>query len=1611
MSITSVINKNLGDSSFVVAQKPNPPEITGYSVSDNDDTALDPAGGQTVLINGSGFQRGATITFDGIAVSAVTWISPNQLSFIAPAKNAGTYTLYVVNSDLGTAIYIPGVIYSTLPTWATNAGTLGNYYETTNISTSVIANGDAPITYTLYSGSLPDGAVLSSNGIITGTSPIDGSSTTYSFTVEAIDAQLQSSTRSFSLTINTDVVTWINPANEATLILDGVEYSNQLTAASAAGYTISNFSADTLPTGLTLSGNTISGTPTVEGITSTVLSATATTTGRSATNNITWIVSLSDAYWKNVTTLLSTASGTPFNSDASTNNFDITIVGDTKPSNFNPHSPGYYSNYFDGTGDYLSIADNTGFDYGTGNFTVEFWMYPAAAKACQIYDHANSPASGVAGLFVNFTANSTVTAGQSYGSTYVTSSAVTLNTWHHVAVVRNGTAWTIYINGNSSGTGSSAVNLTASGPITIGGNSRNTAESFQGYLSNLRVIKDTALYITKFTPSTTPLSVVSGTSLLTCQGSGIVDSSANKFSITRNGNTYVSSFVPYIPNVDYSNYGSAYFDGTGDYLSLSDNDAFDFGTGDFTMEMWVYVQNSAGTGLVEHRPPLYGSNPWLWYITATNRYLELFTGTSYTGNISIPLNSWTHIAISRSSGVLKQFVNGVQAYSGTVTTSLDSTHPLLLMRSNDSTQYLGYTSNIRIIKGTSIYSSAFTPPTSPLIAVSGTSLLTCQSNQPANNNTFLDISSNNFNITRVGNTTQGAFGPYGYNWSVHYNNRSYINSETTAGAYTSIPNSTKFDLGTGDFTLEGWIYPEQLPSADTWPTNWQNHSVLFGRGTPSTADGYDLVLGATKLIFQSNDVAVASGTHNIIVGNWYHVAVSRTSGTLRLFVNGTSIASISYTGTPGAGSNFYMGSETGQGAYFYGYMSNVRLVKGTGLYTTGFTPSTTPLLPVAGTQVLTNQSQSFIDMSANKGVVTATNSPSIQKLSPFGNITASTLYYSGYFDGSGDYLTVPNTNSIFSFGTGDFTVEAWICLNTLPSSGGYPGSYWIVGGGPSNSGTGFDILITPTNLQVGLADFNSLNINYPHGMSTDTWYHVAVVREGNTLSAYKNGILLTSSNVSGITADPMLTGMAISAAEPSGANAGNLNGHISNLRVVKGTAVYTSNFVPSTNPLTNIAGTSLLTCQSDTFIDNSTNAITVTVNGNSKPSTVNPFGITYSSKQTYTKSIFGSSMYFDGAGDYLSSSNSAFAMGTGSFTWEAWIYWTGNSTGYRQIFSTRTAATGSTTAGSLALVANTNALTWYTNAATSTSVTVPINSWAHVAIVRNGTALTIYLNGVSAATATNSDNLTASIFSIGANNDGSEPFMGYISDVKVTKGQAVYTSNFMPSNTPMTATKNSIYLVNGTGTGIFDSSQSVALETVGDTKLNTSIVKFSKLTSVYFDGSGDYLLTNPTPNLEFGAGDFTIEFWFYRVGTGRMALYNGSWGTDFSIGIDFSSIGTNTLGIWASSTGTGWNLINADAGGNGIGTIVIPQNTWTHIAFVRKGNTWKSFVNGVPDISISGVSGSIVSRASASKAIGAWYSTGAMTTANGYISDFRITKGIARYDSAFSVPIIPFKAK
>ena len=156
------------------------PKVTSIEYI-GDDTAADIAGGQTITLHGTGFAAGAHVLINAtVPSSAVSVISATLITFTAPAMSAGTYVLYLINLDGGTAISIPGISYSGVPNWSTAAGSLGSIASAGSFSSLLTATGDAPLTYTVVSGALPSGITLnSSTGLLSGTAPNDSASTTY----------------------------------------------------------------------------------------------------------------------------------------------------------------------------------------------------------------------------------------------------------------------------------------------------------------------------------------------------------------------------------------------------------------------------------------------------------------------------------------------------------------------------------------------------------------------------------------------------------------------------------------------------------------------------------------------------------------------------------------------------------------------------------------------------------------------------------------------------------------------------------------------------------------------------------------------------------------------------------------------------------------------------------------------------------------------------------------------------------------------------------------------------------------------------------------------------------------------------------------------------------------------------------------------------------------------------------------------------------------------------------------------------------------------------------------------------------------------------------------
>jgi hypothetical protein len=710
-----------------------------------------------------------------------------------------------------------------------------------------------------------------------------------------------------------------------------ISISLSATSDSNVAYSVANGSS--LPSGTTLAANGLfSGTVTIENDTTYNFSVNAIDTENQETLRAFSVnVIVADAFYY-LTTLHLVDNGTNnannnvFN-DSSNNNFAITRNGNTTQGTFSPFSQTGWSNYFDGTTDYLTTSASSNFGMGTGTFSFECWIFPTANPANgigTIFDARNG--ANAEGWVVRAFADRTIGLYNGPANAYVYSTGtVTLNQWNHIAVVRSSTSSggvAFYINGAAAGTATVSSNLGTSWAALIASN-YSAGFDFNGYISNLRVVKGAVVYSAAFTPSTVPLTTFgSGTNaLLTCQSNRFVDNSGNALTLTITGTPSVQAFSPFAPTAAYSAAtvgGSGYFDGTGDYLSITNNTAFKPGTGDFTVEFWGYLFNqngaitSGGTSSVN--------------IQVRDGSLELqFEAVSFSATFSLSgyFGIWNHYAYSRTGGVTRMFINGSLVNSVSETNNYQGDGATFNIGVRGASFLSGYISNFRFIKGTAVYTSAFTPPTAPLTNITNTSLLLNFTNAGITDATAKNV------LETLGNaqvsTVQSKFGG------------SSILFDGTDDALIA-PYSPLFNLGTGQFTIEAWVNFSTLSG---------NRLIFDTYTAASTGGGYQLYWRGTgtSITFYGNGVVIAQSTFTShVTGTWYHIAVTRDSvNSLRIFVDGTQYANTTYSTALNIASTAKIGVGIQASTLtndLSGYVDDLRVTLGQARYTSNFTTPT-----------------------------------------------------------------------------------------------------------------------------------------------------------------------------------------------------------------------------------------------------------------------------------------------------------------------------------------------------------------------------------------------------------------------------------------------------------------------------------------------------------------------------------------------------------------------------------------------------------------------------------------------------------------------------------------------
>ena len=638
----------------------------------------------------------------------------------------------------------------------------------------------------------------------------------------------------------------------------------------------------------------------------------------------------------------------------------------------------------------------------------------------------------------------------------------------------------------------------------------------------------------------------------------------------------------------------------------------------------------------------------------------------------------------------------------------------------------------------------------------------------------------------------------------------------------------------------------------------------------------------------------------------------------------------------------------------------------------------------------------FLDSSDNNLTVTAGSDKPIQgAFSPFSADEGKwSLEIPPASFGTGQVTLSIAATSDFAFGTGDYTLEAWVFPRTLAnsatignyiidfrSSGNTGGNYMYIG----VNGSGDGVLVPVSG-------------NAVTGITLNAWNHIAVSRESGTERTFINGVLKASNSNNTNFSTNATASIGCRYAINSG-NWSKLDGYISNLRVVKGTAVYTSAFTPSTSPLTAVTNTKLLTCCSNRIRDKSTSAHSFTAAGVPK---IKPFG-PFKNTAAYDPAVHGGSFLFEqNANSYLEVDHATlFDFGTADYCIESWLYPTQtsfsnnwamwfNTKGVNQYWAYTTGGGNSTYAGFSAYPAG-------GYSASNAHILVPY-TWNHCVFQNTGGYENWYLNGTRIYNTQNNPSLSAS--ATGARMGNSPAYSsyfyygGYMSDLRVTTGNNYNpysnASTLTVPTAPLTKGSYTRLLLNGTNAGITDASRKNNLELVGNTSLSTSAKKFGTASAV-FDHSGDYITLPQTEFKPFRTGDFTIECWCRfdttpaSNGQGLFQLSNGILNSQVR-GPAAGAEGNN--GYWTLFWGT-TQLTHST---------VPATNTWYHVAMVRHSGTTKLHIDGTLILQVA----DSTDYDDTYFTVGGWYNTDYLM--DGYIDDFRITQGKARYTSNFTVP-------
>ena len=1053
--------------------------------------------------------------------------------------------------------------------------------------------------------------------------------------------------------------------------------------------------------------------------------------------------------------------------DNSTSAHAITVEGDAYGNDFSPYyyADGYWSVFLSTNTSRIYTASSSDFDLGTSNFCYEGWIWadnPGALNYSRFfglgpyYNDANSFGVAIADQDVSDYITVYWHNGTSLGRHLSSTTTLPAKQWNHIAVVRDGSNFALFLNGTRIATYSSSSAIGSGNRIAFVGHTGNGSEGYIGYFSNVRLVKGSSVYDptqTSLTVPTSPLTAITNTVFLVGQSNRFIDNSSSAHSLSIESVPEVSTNTPFTQSKT-ANVGSGFFDGNDDVIyALETGSEFTYGTGDFEFSCWVYrtvdgVQqtlfgrNSTGDVLV----------PYIYITSGDNLAIYFTSSVNFATSTDVPKNAWCHLVVSKVSGTIKFFQDGVEVGSVGNSSTLIASGKVAIgnqWSGGTANAFTGYIADARVRKGYGV--TSVTVPTTTVTAETGTELLTCQYSGAVRNVGFVDDSKYNHRISRNGDVSLGTFSPFsgaeGY-WSVFFD-----------GVDDELNLTNTATIGTGNFTMEMWVYPQ----------NNSNSCLIDSRSANGATDGIIFKLNGGK--FQ---ISGLNGTTDIPLNEWTHLAVVREgTGTneTKMYVNGALEKTISFS--LNLSSTFFgvgVFNDGGNSGPYKGYISNLRVVNDT-VYTDTFTVPSTPLTAISNTDVLICQSNKFVDNSTNGFAITLPQGTAkIKPFSPFApsrSYTKDAVGGSAFFD-SGKIAFDPR--AFDTIRDGDFTIEFW----WYPVGGltGYPGLFSMgIGGGYGNI---INIGVTSNNALTGsLVSGYSADFTTPNNSYLDfQWHHIVLTRSGsgsNNCAFYINGVRTNQFTDTGDIG--------------TGATVAYLGSQwFSSTRYAKG---FYSSFRATNNAVYDITSATLTVPSAPLSNTANTLALTKFDNAGIIDHTMKNIllGVGDTRITTTDKKIGTGSLVFDGT-DYLQAVNTEprelFTPNGGDMTWEMFVKFDildglhtlfskyGSGSEYQFYYDN-----GNT---DWRLVYHTSTYTWDDNS-------IVTGTWYHIALVKDGTTHYLFKNGTSLGTNTATENttLTGRNFALGTTFNGPNSALyqlkGKLDEIRVTR-VARYTSTF-----------------------------------------------------------------------------------------------------------------------------------------------------------------------------------------------------------------------------------------